>query len=445
MLSLAIHFLPAMLCVIALLAPAQRAQAQQGAVAAAAAPADASVRFASAWRLRGEVTVSSASGAARSLREGDLVYVGERVQTDKTAEVVLKTDDAGIVAVRPGASFAIEKFSAEGRASDNMTLRVFGGAVRMVSGWIGRTNRAQLAILTPSATIGIRGTDHEPYVVTSELAAALGQPEGTYNKVNRGGTTLAAGGRTVDITPGRVGFVRSTGQQRNRALLTLLLPVLLDKIPEFYVPGAFDAELDALSATADSEATRQLEERTRNQQRPGAFIVAPTGVANQGTAAPAAPAPLSGSASGPAAGRESALAIACGAGNIARTWLGRFDAAITRRDAQSILAMFVPEVVITATVLDRDGKSQSVNVARQDFVASATTAMQGLSDFRQRRLSVEADVEAGATCDRVQVKSLVLEQGTQAGKPFRFESIEEYTLERRAGRWQAVKAATTQR
>ena len=439
--SPAIPWLPVLLCVVALLAPAQRAQAQPGG-AGAAAPNEAAVRFGSAWRLRGEVTVSSANGAARSLREGDLVYVGERVQTDKTAEVVLKTDDAGIVAVRPGASFAIEKFSAEGRASDNMTLRVFGGAVRMVTGWIGRTNRSQLAILTPSATIGIRGTDHEPYVVTSELAAALGQPEGTYNKVNRGGTTLAAGGRTVDIVPGRVGFVRSTGQQRNRALLTLLLPVLLDKIPEFYVPGAFDAELDALSATADSEALRLLDERSRNQQRPGASSVAPTGVANQ---AAAAPAPLPGAASGPAAGRESALAISCGAANIARAWLGRFDAAVSRRDAQSILAMFVPEVVITATVLDRDGKSQSVNVARQDFVASATTAMQGLSDFRQRRLSVEADVEAGATCDRVQVKSLVLEQGTQGGKPFRFESVEEYTLERRAGRWQAVKAATTQR
>jgi hypothetical protein len=39
----------------------------------------------------------------------------------------------------------------------------------------------------------------------------------------------------------------------------------------------------------------------------------------------------------------------------------------------------------------------------------------------------------------------VIEQGRQSGKPYRFEAVEEYVLELRAGKWLAVKAVTTQK
>jgi hypothetical protein len=42
------------------------------------------------------------------------------------------------------------------------------------------------------------------------------------------------------------------------------------------------------------------------------------------------------------------------------------------------------------------------------------------------------------------VRSLVIEQGRQGGTPYRFESIEEFVLERRAGEWLAVAAETMQ-
>ena len=414
------------------------AVAQQDGTAATAA---ANVRFASVWRLRGEVVAAAPGGQTRTLREGDAIFVGESVRSDSNGEAVLKTEDAGIVAVRPGASFAVEKFSAQGRTTDHMTLRVLGGALRVMTGWIGRVNRSQHLIVTPTASIGIRGTDHEPYVMTTELATKLMQAEGTYNKVNRGGTTLAAYGRSVDVTPGKVGFVRTGNQQRNRALMTLLLPVLLDKIPEFYLPGQFEGELDQLSETTEDEAARQFEERARTLPVEAAPVATLPGAQPRLLALPDA-------ARGPPAApvvRESALSVACGAGMVARTWLGQLDAAIARREAGTVLGLFAPEAPIRATVRDKDGNTSTLDISRQDFVDSSITAMQGLTDFRQRRLSVEGQVEQGATCDRVNVRSLVLEQGTQNGRAYRVESIEEFELERRAGKWQAVKATTTQR
>ena len=135
------------------------------------ATSNASQRFASVLRIRGNVNaVDPRNGQSRALREGDPVLVGEQVKADSTGEAILRTDDAGFVALRPGGVFIAESYSAQGNASDNMSLRVVVGALRIVTGWIGTTNRAGARVLTPTATIGIRGTDHEPVVMTVELS-----------------------------------------------------------------------------------------------------------------------------------------------------------------------------------------------------------------------------------------------------------------------------------
>lgn len=374
----------------------------------AAAPAAASgIRFATVWRMRGEVTAVRGNGSIK-LREGDPVYVGERVRAASQAEAVLRTEDAGVVAVRPGTEFIAEKFAAEDKPSDGFTMRLVTGSLRVISGWIAQTNRSGHNIVTASATIGIRGTDHEPYVLSPELAKETSNPEGTYDKVNRGGTTMKVGDNTLDIDPGKVGFARAPARTKERALLTILLPVLLDKVPSFYVPGEFDAELDRYSQTADQESRQQLEQRRKS---PGA------------------------------------AAAACAPTDIAKTWLAQLDGAIAKADAQSIIAMFAPEVAVRATVKDKDGKATSVDLGREELAQSTIAAMKGLKDYKQRRVWTDArltDLAGGVACDRISLRSVVVEQGKQSGKPYRFESLEQYSIELRAGKWVAVKAETTQ-
>ncbi|MCY7308028.1 MAG: hypothetical protein LH632_18215 [Rhodoferax sp.] len=398
-------------------------------------------KFATVFRIRGTVSVvDTAGGAARGLREGDVIRVGERVTADATGEAVLRTEDAGFLALRPGGVFVAESFSALGNASDNLTLRVVVGALRIVSGWVSHTNRSGVRVLTPSATIGIRGTDHEPFVLSSDLSMQTGQPEGTYNKVNRGGTTLETRAGRLDLEPGKVGFVRTS---RTRGLLTLLTPVLLDRVPEFFMPGQFDSELDGLSAQADQDALRELE-RLRSTLPAGPSLPAPEGRLRPGVA----PAPAAAKDALPATRPSAGLARAplnCAPQSIAREWLGRFDDAVVRRDASAVEALFASELVVQVKVLVKDGATSEFEVGRDDMVKSATTALEGLTDYSQRRPSIEGRTDGAAGCDRVAVTSLVIEQGRQNGKPYRFEAIETYVLERRAGRWVAVRASTTQR
>lgn len=372
---------------------------------AAAANPDAGKRFATVLRVRGEV-VATGGGKERALREGDAVHVGERVRAPALAEAVLKTEDAGFLAIRPNTDFVAERYAAEDKPTDNFTVRLFTGSLRLVTGWLGRTNRAGSRVVTPTATIGIRGTDHEPYVLSAELAASTSNREGTYDKVNRGGTTMEVGENKLDIDAGRVGFVRAAGSKgfKERALLTILMPVLLEKVPSFYVPGEFDPELDKLSEAADQDSLRALEQRRK------------------------APAP----------------AAQCVPGKLARAWLKQLDGAIVKRDAKAIVELFAADVAVRANVKDKDGVLTGVDLSRDEMAQSTVAAMKGLSNYKQRRVTTDAVAE-GEGCTRLAVKSVVIEQGRQSGKPYRFEAVEEYLLELRAGKWLAVKAVTTQK
>jgi hypothetical protein len=382
--------------------------------AADPAPAQAGKQFATVWRVKGDVTASdSSSGTAkeRKLRAGDPVYVGESIRSGSAGEAVLKTDDAGVVAVRPKAEFVADAFSAEGKPSDSFAVRLLAGSLRIVSGWISHSNRAGSTVVTSTATIGIRGTDHEPYVLTAEQAQASGNKEGIYDKVNRGGTTMQVGDEKLDIDSGRVGFVRGAKKGiKERGLLTLLMPVLLDRVPTFYVPGSFDSEIDQFSRTADQDGLRQLEQRRKS------------------------------------GGKEASAP--CAAKAIATQWIGQLDAAITRRDSAAILALFAADAKVRATVRTGDGGTSTVELDRQELADSTIAALKSLQDYKQRRVSIdgsEVAVDGQGACSRINASSATVEQGKQSGKPYYFESVEDYQLDLRNGKWLATKAETKQK
>jgi hypothetical protein len=88
---------------------------------------------------------------------------------------------------------------------------------------IGRTARSNYKIVTPNATIGVRGTDHEPaYYPPGESGEA--EP-GTDDKVNAGETVLRNADGETAISPGQAAFVHH---------LRLDRPRLLAAAPTFY-------------------------------------------------------------------------------------------------------------------------------------------------------------------------------------------------------------------
>jgi len=104
---------------------------------------------------------------------------------------------------------------------------------------------------------------------------------------------------------------------------------------------------------------------------------------------------------------------------------------------------------VTARATVRTGQTQSaVEFNRDELVSSTISAISRLKNFKQRRVSLDAAWAAGeteATCKRITLTSTTIEQGQMNGKPYRFEAVEDYTLEKRDGEWLAVAANTRQR
>lgn len=391
-----------------------------------AAAADEAQRFATVWRLHGAVTASGPGQPTRALKAGEAVRVDDTLTAAANGEAVLKTIDDGLIALRPNTTLVVEKFSARRQPDDQLGLRLLKGSLRLITGWIGQTNPGGHTITTGDAVIGIRGTDHEPAVLTEPLAAegGLPYPAGTYDKVNRGATTLSAAGQNLGIEPGQVGLARSAaGRLRTRALMTLLLPVLLDKVPGFYVPGRFDTELDRFSEKSHGPAKTAGKPST---------LAAPSTPAGTAHAAPTGP----------------GATDACLPDAVASSWLNALDSALARRDAPAVLELFAPDVRIRGQVLNSDGTHSTVELTAAEFVASTLASISQLQDYQQRRSAITVKATEPANppvCGPLQVESLVVEQGRMAGKPYRFEASEHYRLEIRSGRWLAVSAEARQR
>jgi len=77
--------------------------------------------------------------------------------------------DDTLLALGPKTSFVLEQYSFDADVDEgNIAVRVVKGTLRYVTGLIGKHAPEHQQVLTPTATIGIRGTDFIVDVVADE-------------------------------------------------------------------------------------------------------------------------------------------------------------------------------------------------------------------------------------------------------------------------------------
>lgn len=170
---------------------------------------------------QGEV-MARYKGQSRALAKGDPICVGETITTSQSGRAQIKMLDDGLVAVRSKTELKIEKFIYGRAKQDGSLFALLDGACRVVTGKIGKKYPQNDLIKTPTAIIGVLGTDHEARVVLPGDAGKY--PPGTYDKVNFGITFIRTSKGKIDIHPEQVGYSASANE----------LPVLLWNPPDFY-------------------------------------------------------------------------------------------------------------------------------------------------------------------------------------------------------------------
>jgi hypothetical protein len=165
--------------------------------------------------VTGKVERVSPDGTVRPLLQGDSVRRHDTVRTAADSHAQLVMTDEALIALRPESSLRIDEYRyATAQHGGRAVFELMKGGFRSITGIIGRDDKSQYRLSTPTASIGIRGTDHETFVAEA----------GTYNRVTLGGTYLQSAHGRLEIGPGETGFASS---HANGA------PFRLERAPDF--------------------------------------------------------------------------------------------------------------------------------------------------------------------------------------------------------------------
>ena len=182
--------------------------------------------------VHGDVQIMDAGGARRAMLQREAVYEGDTFISSKSGYAQLRMIDDAVIALRPDTVLRVDTYHYHADQRDGSERGFFfllKGGFRAITGVIGQNNKQNYLVTTPVATIGIRGTDHEPMVIPPPAPGeiAIGEP-GVYDLVNAGSAYIKTNRGSVDIGPNEVGHVANIAA----------VPAILSKLPDFYKTSA---------------------------------------------------------------------------------------------------------------------------------------------------------------------------------------------------------------
>ena len=164
--------------------------------------------------VHGDVQIVGAAGVRRAMLQREAVYEGDTLISAKSGYAQLRMVDDAVIALRPDTVLRVDTYHYHADQHDGSERGFFfllKGGFRAITGAIGRNNKLNYLVTTPVATVGIRGTDHEPMYIPPPAPdeTAIGEP-GVYDLVNAGSAYIQTSQGSVVINPNEVGFTNSS-------------------------------------------------------------------------------------------------------------------------------------------------------------------------------------------------------------------------------------------
>ena len=212
--------------------------------------------FSTAGAQNGTVaSVESIQGEVQSggapIFQGQRLSPGARITTGRDAQVVLRFDDGMRVALPENTIFVPAVFRSERAAFD-----LLGGAARLRTGAVARSNPQQFSVRTPQAQFGVQGP--ADFTVALSDAAYLSVAEGTVVVSNAAGTAqFGPGSSAVARSGARASAIEPAATPSAAAsAVSTLRPLDLER----------RAEAAAATAAAAAEVERMAGPAPRQQK-----------------------------------------------------------------------------------------------------------------------------------------------------------------------------------
>ena len=141
----------------------------------------------------GDVTALRA-GTTIALAKDASIMSGDEIRTGSASAAQIRFADSSIVALRAQSTFKVDDFVFKNGAdgSENAVYKLLRGGLRTITGLIGRLHKRNYRLVTPTSTIGIRGTSFDLVVCAHDCRNADGSiaAAGTYGGVTHGSISL---------------------------------------------------------------------------------------------------------------------------------------------------------------------------------------------------------------------------------------------------------------
>lgn len=195
----------------------------------------------------GSVTVAVDKNAPRPAVKNDAVASGSVIRTGDKSSAVLKFEDGQVVSMQANSTFQVRKYIYEPKKVEESSVlfSMFKGGMRFITGEIGKRNKNAFKLVTPHATIGIRGTEF--LVVMANNTAYSQVISGSISMTNAAGVTILTAGQTA---------VTSSATALTTAVPATSVPAgTFSGVTAIPVPAATPAPVPAPASAAVSTGT----------------------------------------------------------------------------------------------------------------------------------------------------------------------------------------------
>lgn len=147
----------------------------------------------------------------RTLGKGLALQEGDRLTTAEGGLAIARLNDGTRFTIRPNSELVIQQYQFNANANDNnMVMQLLRGGFRAITGLISKSSPDAARVQTKTATIGIRGTDFDARICTTDCKAESSKVA-EKPRVN----TVLASAKIVSAQGREVSAVDSSGQRRN--------------------------------------------------------------------------------------------------------------------------------------------------------------------------------------------------------------------------------------
>ncbi|MDO4230526.1 MAG: FecR domain-containing protein [Lautropia sp.] len=189
---------------------------------------------------------------AKPGKAGDWLHPGQLISTGSDGRAQIRFSDGALVSLQPASKFRIDQYRFN-KQEQRGFYSLLEGTIRAISGRIGKRDSEDFRLDTPSATIGIRGTEFVVQQYQCAPQCAPGQKDGLSVAVTQGRVFVYNAAGNIELPAGRATYVASPN---SRPVPTASKPVLSTP-PTRKEKAAEKARAEAEKANAEENTSKE--------------------------------------------------------------------------------------------------------------------------------------------------------------------------------------------